>query len=261
MNGLKKKYLLFFFGIVLVIPIAINFILLIPNITPIVGNNVDWLRFWASYLGLIIAIIIPTTVCYVSLRENRLSRKEQLKKELLQEFKNTCLKCGMAYLPQSLSETLYFCIDFEEVQRELKAHRQQIIQAHLNFILHYDEYNDISSEHLGDLENNCYQWHYNLMNDAFAIVKGILIQNKETLKKYVNQHQFHKPIPNVDEIIDKNFNNEKIVFVLLILGKLIEQYRKDTTDIKKFIVEINRICSFNTFFGEINNISPTEPNL
>lgn len=253
MNELKKKYLLFFIVIVLVIPIALNFILLVPSITPIVGNDVDWLRFWASYLGLIVAIIIPTTVCYVSLRENRLSRKEQLKKELLQEFKNTCLKCGTVYLPQNISEIPYFCIDFEDVQKELKAHKQQIIQAHLNFILHYDE---IASEHLRLLENKCYEWHNNLINDAFSIVKGVLIDDKETFKKYVNQHKFHKSIPKADEIIDNSFNKGKFVFVLTILGSLVKQYLEDTNEINKFLSEINRLVSFNAFFAEIKNISP-----
>lgn len=220
--------------------------------TPIVGNNIDWLIFWASYLGLIVAIIIPTTVCYLSLKENRLSRKEQIKKELLQQFKDACLKCGTTYLPQNISEIPYYCIDFEDIQRVLKAHRQQVSQVHLNFLIHTDEN---TSETMSLLECSCYEWHNNLLNDAFSIVKGVLIDDKESFKKYINNHKFHKSIPNVDTIIDDHFNKGKYVFVLMVLGALIKQYLTDTSDITRFLIEINRVVSFKVFVTEMNNIS------
>lgn len=246
---MKKKYWYLFCICILLIPIIINFLLLIPAVTPIVGTNTDWLRFWSSYLGLIIAIIIPTTVCYFSLKENRIARNEQIKKELLQEYKNACLTCGLTYLPNHMSDTLYFSSNFEEIQKTLKEHKQNILQAHLNFKMH----SDLASENMKSYEQICFEWHNYLLNDAFSIVKGLLIENKERFKEYIEQHRFHKSIPNIDIIIASHFNNGKYVFTLTILGVLIKQYLIDNNAFTELYKNINQIVSFDAFLSELKN--------
>lgn len=50
MNLIKKYWFLFIIGIV-VIAVLLNFILIIPAFTPIVGDNRDWLLFFGSIIG------------------------------------------------------------------------------------------------------------------------------------------------------------------------------------------------------------------
>lgn len=48
-----KKYWVIFLMIALLIPIILNFTLLIPAFTNIVGTETDWLEFWGTYLSAI----------------------------------------------------------------------------------------------------------------------------------------------------------------------------------------------------------------
>lgn len=40
------------------VPIALNFILLFPSFTSIVGNNTEWLSFWSGYISAAVAFVI-----------------------------------------------------------------------------------------------------------------------------------------------------------------------------------------------------------
>ena len=71
--NLKKKWALFkaFFKeywwailIRLGAPVLLNFIIFIPAFSPIVGGSSDWLSFYGSYIGLVIASLITLYVLY-----------------------------------------------------------------------------------------------------------------------------------------------------------------------------------------------------
>ena len=56
----NKKYLsLLFIGLLLIIPIILNFVLQIPSHFPIIGDSQTWLSFWASYIGAIASFYNP----------------------------------------------------------------------------------------------------------------------------------------------------------------------------------------------------------
>lgn len=57
--------------IILIIPIVINYILLLPAITPIVGDNTVWLSFWGGYLGAIISAAVAFVILAVQYRQNQ----------------------------------------------------------------------------------------------------------------------------------------------------------------------------------------------
>lgn len=46
-----KKYWWLFAVVTIIFPLLLNFLLLIPAFTPIVGNSDIWLSFWATFLG------------------------------------------------------------------------------------------------------------------------------------------------------------------------------------------------------------------
>ena len=71
---MKKETFLFIILGILIIQIIINYVLLIPipfNL-PIIGNNVDWLSFWGTYLGGIIGAFVSFTILYLTLLHNKL---------------------------------------------------------------------------------------------------------------------------------------------------------------------------------------------
>ena len=57
--------------LIIIIPIFINFVLLIPALTNIVGDNTDWLSFWGSYLGSIISAGVAFFILAIQYRQNK----------------------------------------------------------------------------------------------------------------------------------------------------------------------------------------------
>lgn len=56
--------------IIALVPIAINFILLLPSFTSIVGDSTEWLSFWSGYISAAVAFII--------LHIQRMDNKQQI---------------------------------------------------------------------------------------------------------------------------------------------------------------------------------------
>lgn len=63
------KYL-WIVAIILLLPLVVNFILLIPSFTPIVGDNISWLGFWGSYLGAIISASVAFIILAIQYKQN-----------------------------------------------------------------------------------------------------------------------------------------------------------------------------------------------
>ena len=56
--------------IILIAPVLLNFIILIPAFSPVVGGSLDWLSFHGSYTGSVIASLITLYVLYKQLQNN-----------------------------------------------------------------------------------------------------------------------------------------------------------------------------------------------
>ena len=75
MNNMKDWIMRYRWTIIITIivasvPIALNFILLLPSFTSIVGNNTEWLSFWSGYISAAVAFII--------LHIQRMDNKQQI---------------------------------------------------------------------------------------------------------------------------------------------------------------------------------------
>lgn len=87
MKDFLKKY---WWCIIIIVfaPIVINYLLLIPAIGPVVGDNVHWLSFWGSYLAALIPTVGAFMILYIqrrdSLGENEKRRKENEQNRNLQ---------------------------------------------------------------------------------------------------------------------------------------------------------------------------------
>lgn len=79
MKDFLKKY---WWCVIIIVfaPIVINYLLLIPTIGPVVGDDVHWLSFWGSYLAALIPTVGAFMILYIqrrdSLGENEKRRKE-----------------------------------------------------------------------------------------------------------------------------------------------------------------------------------------
>lgn len=124
--------------IILVVPILLNFIIMAPAFSPIIGKDTDWLSFHGSYIGSVIASLITLYVLYKQLQhnheENEKTRQEtqavnennrqlQLKilkyeqeKQWLKELKIVCLDYIVSYNFNDIIEIgNIMCIDPDPV--------------------------------------------------------------------------------------------------------------------------------------------------
>lgn len=72
---LLKKYW-WWILIVLAAPVVINYILLVPAISPIVGDNAIWLSFWGSYLGAIISATVAFIILHIQRKDNEIENEK-----------------------------------------------------------------------------------------------------------------------------------------------------------------------------------------
>ena len=74
----KRQILVIIVGVVLIfaIPIIINYLILQPKQFPFVGEGVDWLMFWGSYLGAAISAAIAFIILHIQRRDNEKQNKE-----------------------------------------------------------------------------------------------------------------------------------------------------------------------------------------
>ena len=123
---------------VLIAPVSLNFIILMPAFSSIVGTETDWLSFHGSYIGSVIASLITLYVLYKQLQhnheENEKTRQEnqtvneknrqlqldilkyEQEKQWLQELKIACLDYIVSYNPNDLIEIgNIMCIDPDPV--------------------------------------------------------------------------------------------------------------------------------------------------
>ena len=57
--------------VILVLPIVINFLLMIPAFSPIIGEDTDWLSFWGGYLGAIVSAGVAFIILYIQRNDNK----------------------------------------------------------------------------------------------------------------------------------------------------------------------------------------------
>lgn len=68
----KYRWTIIIVILVTSIPIAINFILLFPSFTSIVGDNTEWLSFWSGYISAAVAFVI----LHIQRMDSKITRKK-----------------------------------------------------------------------------------------------------------------------------------------------------------------------------------------
>lgn len=140
--------------IILIVPILLNFIIMIPAFSSIVGEDTDWLSFHGSYIGSVITSLITLYVLYKQLQhnheENENTRHEnqtlnekkrqlQLKilryeqeKQWLQEMRMACVNNTCSYNHNDVLEVcnyFQFSQNFNIILSKIKALMDRLAQT------------------------------------------------------------------------------------------------------------------------------------
>lgn len=74
MNKINTKFLIIIVGLIL-IPVALNFILQIPCVFPIIGDSQTWLSFWGSFIGALASFAMIVITIH-TLKQNKMQLDE-----------------------------------------------------------------------------------------------------------------------------------------------------------------------------------------
>lgn len=139
---------------VLIAPVLLNFIILIPAFSPVVGGSLDWLSFHGSYIGSVIASLITLYVLYKQLQhnheENERTRREnqavneknrqlqlnilkyEQEKQWLQEMRTACVNNICSYSNNDVMEicnSFHFSPDIKIILPKIKALMDRLAQT------------------------------------------------------------------------------------------------------------------------------------
>ncbi len=114
---LRNKWIWFILGVIILIPLILNWILDLPALYSIVGDDEVWLSFWGSYIGSIFSSLMAVFILYKQLNqnheENKTNRKLQLtifayqrQKEWLNKMREACIKNVFSYDTNEIVEVL-----------------------------------------------------------------------------------------------------------------------------------------------------------
>ena len=142
--------------VILLLPITINFVLLIPSFTAVVGDEIAWLSFWGGYLGAIISTAAAFIILYIQRKDNESENEKNRVDNEVQNKQNR-----------------------EENKKLNRANRQlqlNIMKYHQQY--HWlDEFRNASLKYSQALNNNNLVLISNMMwehpQDAFNIVKQL----------------------------------------------------------------------------------------
>lgn len=88
--GIKPWVLVVCIIAIILIPIAINFLLLIHSFTPIVGDNKNWLSFFSGYLGAVIGAGISLFVMFKTFQNTKRENVYKYENYWLDGFRDKC---------------------------------------------------------------------------------------------------------------------------------------------------------------------------
>lgn len=166
--------------IILVVPILLNFIVLIPAFLPIVGDSVDWLSFHGSYIGSVIASLITLYVLYKQLQHNHEENEKTRQENQTVNEKNRQLQLNILKYEQSRQWLTELKVKLTDYYTAFSLHDVRnlgdlILADPANVTVHKKYIQDVIKQILIKME-------------AADFAKGILFfKMDETEKRYVAQ--------------------------------------------------------------------------
>lgn len=191
--------------IVILIPIAINTILLQPSFFTFVGSDVEWLSFWGNYIGSIISSSVALFILWRQEKENR--KINESNRELqLAVFNHSQKQSNIDSMRKAL-------VDFQVTFNYLEINRVCANMIANNYrtedynklqllVRDADEKNFILETLLYNVEPSEYINHFNLTFNRLYNLYGLIISDlcfffdlitglpdaKDDIIKYVEEH-------------------------------------------------------------------------
>lgn len=82
--------------VIVVVPILLNCILVQQRFCDnIIGNDETWLTFWGSYLGNIIAVVVPFVILWKEIKFNKLEANKECKYQEIARITRIISKYGI----------------------------------------------------------------------------------------------------------------------------------------------------------------------
>lgn len=252
MNGPQKKQNLFWMFlkaywwailIILVVPVLLNYIVLIPAFAPIVGDSSDWLSFHGDYIGAVIASLITLYVLYKQLQhnheENEKTRREnqavneknrqlqlnilkyEQEKQWLQEMRTACVNNICSYNNNDVMEicnSFHFSPDIKIILPKIKALMDRLVQTDtaVGFLMSITNIDKSSTDFNGHRET-AYTSYMRMIkdiqtlanfinNDYKTIQSKLLMPNFELSSDVKKSVEIMIIIPRISNVNDINTN-------------------------------------------------------
>lgn len=184
---------------VLIAPVLLNFIILMPAFSPIVGKDTDWLSFHGSYIGSVIASLITLYVLYKQLQnnheENEKTRRDnqaineknrqlqldilkyEQEKQWLQEIRTACLNNIYSYNHNDVLEvcnSLHFYPETKYIMPKIKILLDRLTQTDsvVGFLMPRTNI-DKSSTNFNNHRQTAYASYKRIINDIQTLANFI----------------------------------------------------------------------------------------
>lgn len=257
MNFIKRYW--YYVLLILFVPIAINYLLLIPVFSPIVGDDKTWLAFWGNYSSALITSTITLFVLYRQLMQNqkeneanrKINREEnernretqyklmqyQIASQNLHLFKESCIELCKVYNYNTFVEicNLFVQNSLNPMPLINKVFSKKINAERL-FLMNIIQGNDAQSSHkinrLMDEAEHVQEFYVTTLLDLQAITSYLNL-SKEFIKSHILKDVHASE--QLKKIIIDNFAS------------------LDTTDKKKWLNTIlnKRMDNIDSHFNEV----------
>ena len=142
---IKYKWIIII-GLLLVplLPIALNYILLIPINAPILEDSNGWLAFWGCYLGALISSAIAFTILFIQRKDNHQENRNNRQLELnILAYQQQCL--WLAELRKAMADyvNLYNENELKEIINFIKFGNIDMVLPKIKML--YDDLTKIDS--------------------------------------------------------------------------------------------------------------------
>lgn len=204
----KRTLILMAIGLLVIVPIVLNFFVRINSCIPTIGDERDWLAFFGSYWGGIFSCIVAFIAVYQQFRQGVLDTKIRNQEQKIEHLRTDLANCiGSFNFAQIGAISLFMeeTVVYDHIDTELaklnEAHIKASMQANV-WGLVYGQAKEKHIETFNELYQNCiekfqkdintmtrllynlkHKKEYNRLHHRINCVIKILNEHEKTLRK------------------------------------------------------------------------------
>lgn len=259
--------------VILFAPIAINYLLLIPSVGPVVGDNIHWLSFWGSYIAALIPTIGAFIILYIQRRdslienakrykENEGNRNLQInilkyqqemqwlneKREILVDFVLTLSRDNLIELANKMGNGIDILQDVKSLLEYLVKNDSRV--GFMRVSVETDKYKEF------EVQRKLAYYAYrdallDLQEICMFFIRASIVQRKAVFVEHLQQNMLHSGLLGVvatypsESIFLSSSPHEIAIKLIFAMPDLLEDTRKIALDyIKSEEERISRLINF-----------------